>query len=55
MVRGGASYIDAVNHWCASRGLEPEAGADLVLNFPEIRERLQLEAENLSLLKRDDF
>lgn len=52
MVRGGASYIDAVTTWCQSQGLEPEAGADLVKRHPVVAMRLQMEAESMSLLRK---
>lgn len=51
MVRAGASYIDAVTSWCVSRGLEPEAGAELAKKHPLIMQRIQMEAECLSLVK----
>ena len=51
IVAGGASYIDAVSSWCALNGVEPEVGADLVQAHPLIRDRIQMEAECLNLVK----
>lgn len=51
MVAEGASYIDAVTHWCETRGVEPEVGAELVDKNPLIKIRLQMEAEGLRLLR----
>ena len=52
MVQKGGTYIDSVVRWCADRGLEIEAGAELIAQFPLIKARLQMEAEDLSLLKK---
>lgn len=51
MVKGGSSYIEAVTEWCARQKVEPEVGAELVQQHPEIQMRLQMEAETLALVK----
>lgn len=53
MVEGGSSYVDAIVRWCEDRGLEPEVGAEMAQKFPLIRSRLQMEAEDLRLIKSD--
>jgi hypothetical protein len=53
MVGDGASYIDAVTHWCAIHNLEPEVGAELVEKNPIVKLKIQMEAETLRLLRSE--
>jgi hypothetical protein len=53
MVKRGASYLDAIVEWCESRGIEVEVGAELVAKSPLLLSRIQLEAEDINLLKKD--
>lgn len=45
-------YIDAVVLWCEKNKLEVEYAASLIKRDPAIREKIQVEAENLNILKR---
>lgn len=45
-------YIDAVIHWCENNKFEVEYAASLIKKDPAIREKIQVEAENLNILKR---
>jgi hypothetical protein len=45
-------YIDAVVMWCENNKLEVEYAASLIKKDPVIREKIQVEAENLNILKR---
>ena len=45
-------YIDAVVMWCERNKLEVEYAASLIKKDPAIREKIQVEAENLNILKR---
>jgi hypothetical protein len=45
-------YIDAVVLWCENNKLEVEYAASLIKKDPAIREKIQVEAENLNILKR---
>lgn len=51
MVAAGATYIDAVTTWCKVKNVEPEVGAELVQMYPLVRTRLQMEAEQLCLVR----
>jgi hypothetical protein len=45
-------YIDAVIMWCDKNKLEVEYAASLIKRDIVIREKIQVEAENLNILKR---
>ena len=45
-------YIDAVILWCEKNKLEVEFAASLVKKDPVMKSKLQVEAENLNILKK---
>ena len=45
-------YIDAVIHWCDKNKIEVEYAAALIKKDQAIKEKIQVEAENLNILKR---
>ena len=45
-------YIDAVIHWCEKNKVEVEYAAALIKKEPAIKAKIQVEAENLNVLKR---
>ena len=45
-------YIDAVVHWCEKNKVEVEYAAALIRKEPSIKAKIQVEAENLNVLKR---
>ncbi len=45
-------YIDAVIHWCDKNKLEVEYAASLIKKDIAIKEKIQVEAENLNIIKR---
>ena len=45
-------YIDAVVFWCEKNNLEIETAAYWIKKDPVMRSKIQLEAENLNVLKR---
>ena len=45
-------YIDAVVFWCEKNKLEIETAAYWIKQDPVMRSKIQLEAENLNVLKR---
>lgn len=45
-------YIDAVVMWCEKNKLEVEYAASLIKKDSAIKEKIQVEAENLNILKR---
>jgi hypothetical protein len=45
-------YIDAVVMWCEKNKLEVEYAASLIKKDPAIKGKIQVEAENLNILKR---
>lgn len=45
-------YIDAVVYWCQKNNLEIETAAYWIKKDPVMRSKIQLEAENLNVLKR---
>jgi hypothetical protein len=49
--QGNVPYMDAVLLWCETRGLEPEVGADMVRKSSQIKLKIQVEAEDLNLMK----
>jgi uncharacterized protein YeaC (DUF1315 family) len=45
-------YIDAVVLWCQKNNLEVEYAAGLIRKDPVLRSKVQVEAENLNVLKK---
>jgi hypothetical protein len=45
-------YIDAIVFWCEKNNLEIETAAYWVKKDPVMRSKVQVEAENLNVLKR---
>ena len=45
-------YIDAVIDYCEKHGLELEVVADVIQNLPNLRSKIEIEAENLHFLKK---
>jgi len=45
-------YIDAVIYWCQKNNLEVETAAYWIKKDPLMKSKIQLEAENLNVLKR---
>jgi hypothetical protein len=45
-------YIDAVVFWCEKNNLEIETAAYWIRKDPVMKSKIQLEAENLNVLKR---
>ncbi len=45
------SYIDAVVEYCEFFGLEPSAVAPLIKKNPDLRAKIQAEAEDLHFIK----
>ena len=45
-------YIDAAVMWCETNKIEVEFLANLIKKDPVMKSKIQLEAENLNILKR---
>lgn len=45
-------YIDAVVFWCHKNNLEVETAAYWIRKDPVMKSKIQVEAENLNILKR---
>jgi hypothetical protein len=45
-------YIDAIVFWCQKNNLEVETAAYWIKKDPVMKSKVQLEAENLNVLKR---
>jgi hypothetical protein len=45
-------YIDAIVHWCELNNVEVEYAAALVKKDPLMKSMIQVEAENLNILKK---
>lgn len=45
-------YIDAVIYWCEANKIELEFAAGLIKKDPVFKSKVQIEAENLNILKR---
>lgn len=45
-------YVDAVVYWCEINKLEVEYAASLIKKDPVIKAKIQVEAENMNILKR---
>jgi len=48
----GIEYIDAVIHWCESNKVEIEYAANLIKKDPVFKSKIQIEGEDLRILKR---
>jgi Phage late-transcription coactivator len=48
----GIDYIDAVVLWCERNKVEVEYAASLIKKDPVFKSKIQVEAENLNILKR---
>ena len=48
----GIDYIDAVVLWCDRNKVEVEYAASLIKKDPVFKSKIQVEAENLNILKR---
>ena len=44
--------IDAVVHWCELNGVEIEFAASMIKLDPQMKSMIQVEAENLNILKK---
>lgn len=45
-------YIEAVIYWCEKNNLEVETAAYWIKKDPVMRSKIQLEAENINVLKK---
>jgi hypothetical protein len=45
-------YVDAVVHWCEINKFEVEYAASIIKKDPVIKAKIQVEAENMNILKR---
>lgn len=45
-------YIDAVVHWCEKNKIEVEYVANFIKKDPVFKSKIQVEAENLNILKK---
>lgn len=45
-------YIDAIIFWCQKNNLEVETAAYWIKKDPVMKSKIQVEAENLNILKR---
>lgn len=48
---GRTDIIDAVCHWCAENNVDVETAAALIKKDAVLRAKIQIEAENLNILK----
>lgn len=46
------SYFDAVMHYCESNNIEVETVASLIKQSTVLKAKIQIEAENLNLIRR---
>jgi hypothetical protein len=46
------TYFDAVMHYCESNNIEVETAASLIKQSTVLKARIQIEAENLNLVRR---
>ena len=49
--RQGVDVIDAVCHWCAENNVDIETVAAIIKKDAVLKSKLQIEAENLNILK----
>jgi Phage late-transcription coactivator len=52
VINKGLTFFDAVMFYCESNNIEVETAASLVKQSTVLKARLQVEAENLNLIKR---
>lgn len=45
-------YIDAVVHWCEKNKIDVEYVAGIIKKDPVFKSKIQVEAENLNILKK---
>ena len=45
-------YIDAVVYWCEKNNVEVEYAASLIKKDPVFKSKIEVEAENLNILKK---
>ena len=48
----GLTYFDAVMHYCETNNIEVETAASLIKQSTVLKAKIQLEAENLNLVRR---
>lgn len=48
----GLTYFDAVMHYCETYNIEMETAASLIKQSTVLKARIQIEAENLNLVRR---
>lgn len=48
----GLTYFDAVMHYCEINNIEMETAASLIKQSTVLKARIQIEAENLNMLRR---
>ena len=48
----GLTYFDAVMHYCEVHSIEMETAASLIKQSTVLKAKIQLEAENLNLVRR---
>lgn len=51
-VNKNLTYFDAVIHYCESNNIEVETAASLVKQSAVLKAKIQIEAENLNLVRR---
>jgi hypothetical protein len=49
---GNLEYIDAIVTWCEKNGVEVEYAASIVKKDPVLRSKLQVEAEDMNIVKK---
>jgi hypothetical protein len=52
IVSGGVTYIDAIVHYAETHDLEVEYLAQLASKNPQLKSKIQREAENLNFIKK---
>jgi len=49
---GKLEYVDAIVTWCEKNGVEVEYAASIVKKDPVLRSKLQVEAEDMNIVKK---
>lgn len=49
---GNLEYVDAIVTWCEKNGVEVEYAASIVKKDPVLRSKLQVEAEDMNIVKK---
>lgn len=49
---GNLEYVDAIVTWCEKNGVEVEYAASIVKKDPVLRSKLQMEAEDMNIVKK---